>query len=159
MVKLVRVDDRLLHGQIICAWVPFIEADTLVVASDEAAKDVLVSEIIESCGQNCINVYVKSVEETVEFLNAGTEDERVILVVGDLRDAMKIYKAGMRFSSINVGNIHHEDHGRRVTSSVIVNSEDESILDSFEALGVEIDIRDVPASEPTAYGHSKKPQA
>lgn len=155
MVKLIRVDDRLLHGQIICAWVPFIKADSLVVASDEAAKDSLVSEIIEACGQSCLDVHVKSVEDAVKFVNGGRTQE-VILVVGDLKDAMKLYKAGLKFTSLNIGNIHHEDNGRKVTPSVIVNSEDESIIESFEGLGVEIDIRDVPGSEPTAYEHKKQ---
>ncbi len=157
MVKLIRVDDRLLHGQIICAWVPFIKADALVVASDEAAKDSLVSDIIEACGQTCLDVHVKSLEDAVKFVNGGRTQERVILVVGDLKDAMKLYRAGLKFTSLNIGNIHHEDNGRKVTPSVIVNSEDESIIESFEGLGVEIDIRDVPASVPTAYEHRKKP--
>lgn len=155
MVKLIRVDDRLLHGQIICAWVPFIKADSLVVSSDEAARDAIASEIIESCGRNCFSVYVKSVEETAEFVTEECDSERVILVVGGLKDAMKIYEAGMRFASINIGNVHHE--GRQVTPSVIFDSEDEEIIGRFEELGVEIDIRDVPASAPTTYEHRKKP--
>ncbi len=155
MVSLVRVDDRLLHGQIICAWVPFIDADSLVVASDEAAGDALVSEIIESCGQNCLKVYVKSIKEAVRFVSSECADERVILVVGDLSDAMKLYKAGMKFPSLNIGNVHHDSDGRKVTGSVIVNDSDESIIESFEDLGVEIDIRDVPTSAPVAYEHRK----
>ena len=151
MLKLVRVDDRLLHGQIICAWVPFIQADSLVVASDEAAKDALVSEIIEACGQDCIKVNVKSVDETVGFLSDSSIDERVILVVGDLKDAMRIYRAGVKFASINLGNIHHENDGRVLTPSVIVNNEDEAVIAGFRGLGVEIDIRDVPGSDPAAY--------
>ena len=43
MVILVRVDDRLLHGQIICSWVPYLKADSLIVCSDEAASDKLLS--------------------------------------------------------------------------------------------------------------------
>jgi len=151
MLRLVRVDDRLLHGQIICAWVPFIQADSLVVASDEAAKDALVSEIIESCGQNCIKVNVKSVDETVGFLDGLPAGENVILVVGELKDAMRIYRAGAKFASINLGNIHHEVDGRVLTPSVIVNAEDEAVIAGFRALGVEIDIRDVPGSEPADY--------
>jgi len=151
MLKLIRVDDRLLHGQIICAWVPFIQADSLVVASDEASKDALVSEIIESCGKDCIKVAVKSVDETVSFIATESPDERVILVVGDLKDAMRIYEGGLKFPSLNLGNIHHDDGGRKLTASVIVNAEDEEIISRFTKLGVEIDIRDVPDREPASY--------
>lgn len=152
MVILVRVDDRLLHGQIICAWVPFTKATSLIVASDEAASDSLVSEIIESCGCNGdLAVRVKSVPDTIMFAKTHDDSERAILITGDLRDAMRVYEGGIRFSTLNLGNIHHEDDGRRITSSVIVNREDEALLERFEGLGVKIDIRDVPASAPATY--------
>lgn len=152
MVILIRVDDRLLHGQIICSWVPFIKADSLVVASDEAASDSLVSEIISACGCNELSVIVKSVADTVAYLNGdGGAEARVMLVVGELRDAMRLYELGMKFSSINLGNIHHEDNGRVITPSVIVNSEDEAVLRRLRDLGVSIEIRDIPKNESREY--------
>lgn len=152
MVILIRVDDRLLHGQIICSWVPFIKADSLVVASDEAASDSLVSEIISACGCNELSVIVKSVADTVAYLNGdGGAEARVMLVVGELRDAMRIYELGMKFSSINLGNIHHEDNGRVITPSIIVNSEDEAVLRRLRDLGVSIEIRDIPKNESREY--------
>ena len=152
MVILIRVDDRLLHGQIICSWVPFINADSLVVASDEAASDSLVSEIISACGCNELSVIVKSVADTVAYLNGdGGAEARVMLVVGELRDAMRLYELGMKFSSINLGNIHHEDNGRVITPSIIVNSEDEAVLRRLRDLGVSIEIRDIPKNESREY--------
>jgi PTS system mannose-specific IIB component len=151
MVILIRVDDRLLHGQIICSWVPFIKADSLVVASDEAASDSLVSEIISACGCSELSVRVKSVADTVAYLNGGGASERVMLVVGELRDAMRLYELGMKFSSINLGNIHHEDDGRAITPSIIVNGEDEAVLRRLRDLGVSIEIRDIPKNESKEY--------
>lgn len=152
MVILIRVDDRLLHGQIICSWVPFIKADSLVVASDEAASDSLVSEIISACGCNELSVIVKSVADTVAYLNGdGGAEARVMLVVGELRDAMRLYELGVKFSSINLGNIHHEDNGRVITPSIIVNSEDEAVLRRLRDLGVSIEIRDIPKNESREY--------
>ncbi|CAG0971345.1 PTS system, mannose-specific IIB component [Gammaproteobacteria bacterium] len=152
MVILIRVDDRLLHGQIICSWVPFVKADSLLVASDEAASDALVSEIISACGCNELSVMVKSVADTATYLNGGDGgQERVMLVVGELRDAMRLYDLGMRFSSINLGNIHHEDDGRAITPSIIVNGEDEALLRRFRELGVSIEIRDIPRNESKEY--------
>jgi len=152
MISLVRVDDRLLHGQVICAWVPFAEADFLIIASDEAAGDSLAREVMSSCAHNGLDVMVKSVDDSVRA--AEKEDSlghRVILVVGDLKDAMRVYTKGLEFKKLNIGNIHHEDGGRTIANSVIVDSEDEEIIERFVELGVSIDIRDVPATEPTRY--------
>lgn len=151
MVILIRVDDRLLHGQIICSWVPFIKADSLVVASDEAAADSLVSEIISACGCNELSVIVKSVTDTAAYLSGEGVSSRVMLVVGELKDAMRLYELGMKFPSINLGNIHHEDDGRAITPSIIVNGEDEALLRRFRDMGVTIEIRDVPKNESKDY--------
>lgn len=153
MLTLVRVDDRLLHGQIICAWVPFVKADSLVVASDEAAGDTLISEIIESCGCKGLNVNVRKIDDAVKCVKR-TEKDRIILIVGNLADAMRVYEQGLRFTTLNLGNIHHEDSGRKITPSVIVNREDEEIIGKFRSLGVSIEIRDVPASSSSPYPES-----
>lgn len=155
MVSLVRVDDRLLHGQIICAWVPFMKADMLIVASDEAASDSIVSDIISSCGHKGLGVQVKSLKDAVSYLE-GAADEKVILILGDLADAMKVYELGLRFGSINLGNIHHEENGRRMTPSVIVDDDDVVIMDRLRLLGVRVVIQDVPASLPREYSPAGK---
>jgi len=151
MIILVRVDDRLLHGQIICAWVPVVRADALIVASDAAAGDELVREIMASCANPGLSVRVMGLREAAEYLSSGPTDERTILIVGELADAMKLYEGGIRFTSLNIGNVHHEEGGRKIAPSVIVNHEDEEVMEKFAGLGVELDIRDVPGSGPAGY--------
>jgi len=157
MVIFVRVDDRLLHGQIICTWVPHIKADALVIASDEAARDSLVTDIISSCGHKGLTVCVKSLKDAVAHVSTCECGERAILIVGDLKDAMTVYENGFRFETLNLGNIHHEEGGREVTPSIIINPDDEEIIRRFESLGVRIDIRDVPASAPARHGARRGP--
>ncbi len=157
MIILVRVDDRLLHGQIVCAWVPFVRADALIVASDEAAGDSIVREIMASCGHDGLNVSVESIDEVARHVSSGADgDSRAILVVGELRDAMRIYEAGMKFKTLNIGNIHHGENGRMLAPSVIINGEDESIIERFEDMGVKIDIRDVPTSVGVVYTRKRR---
>jgi PTS system mannose-specific IIB component len=151
MVTLVRVDDRLLHGQVICAWVPHMRADVLLIASDEAAGDALAAEIIASCGYKGLNVKVKGVEEAASY--AGGPEAcaaRVMLIVGDLRDAIRLYEQGLRFERLNIGNVHHEN-GRTITPYAVLDRADEGIIERLKGLGVEIEFRDVPASEPAPY--------
>ncbi|MBI5561999.1 MAG: PTS sugar transporter subunit IIB [Deltaproteobacteria bacterium] len=153
MIILVRVDDRLLHGQIICSWVPHLKADTLIVASDDAAADELTSRIMEACSCKELYVTVMKVEDAVRRVHsiAGNGEGRVILIVGRVKDAMKLYESGIRFDALNLGNVHHDGGGRAVAASVILNHEDEECIERFASLGVAIDIRDVPTREPVEY--------
>lgn len=151
MLSLVRVDDRLLHGQIICAWVPFVNADELIVASDEAAGDALVSEIMGSCSCDGLGVSVTRVEDVSAELRRADNGHRAILIFANLADAMRAYDNGLKFTSINIGNVHHEENGRRLTNSVVLNPEDDGIIERFVASGVAIDLRDVPTGRSTKY--------
>ncbi len=152
MINLVRVDDRLLHGQIICAWVPYCSADMLIVASDAAASDELLKEILMSCTQGGLGVKVLNVEDAVEVLLAGSySDEQVILVVGNLHDAFRLFEQGIHFKALNLGNLHHENGGRMLTPSVTVDNKDEALLSKLAGKGVAIEIRDVPTSASLPY--------
>jgi len=64
---------------------------------------------------------------------------------------MRLYEGGFRFSSLNIGNVHHGDGGRKISLSVILNGEDEKLMERFESLGVKIDVRDVPTAEPVPH--------
>lgn len=157
MISLVRVDDRLLHGQIICAWVPYLKADTLIVASDVAAADGIVREIMCSCAYKGLSVIVKNLEDVVSGIGTGVSwGERCILIVEGLRDALRVYEEGMKFKALNIGNIHHDTEGRKIAPSVILSREDEDIIEKFINRGVKMDIRDVPSSAPVEFVSRKK---
>lgn len=153
MAVLIRVDDRLVHGQITTTWVPYTKAEKILVASDEVARDRLKSDAIGCCAYSGLTIVIKSVEESV--LAAKSEDfidTNTILLVSGLADAMRLYEGGMEFDSLNVGNIHHASgECRDITPSICIDDKDEEILERFGDLGVEIDLRDVPSSNPGPF--------
>ncbi len=152
MILLVRVDDRLLHGQVLGAWVPFMDADFLIIASDESASDSFRTAVMSACGDQHLRVLIKRIEDVMdEVEEEDLREARGILIVSDLKDAMRLYDKGLRFTSLNIGNIHHSNDGRRLSRSVIINREDEEIIERFESFGVEIDIRDIPTRPPVPY--------
>jgi mannose/fructose/N-acetylgalactosamine-specific phosphotransferase system component IIB len=152
MIKLVRVDDRLLHGQTLYAWVPFVKADLVVVASDEVDCNAFARAVLSAYSDRKLRVIVKRVKEAVKELGKESlANSRVVLIVSDLRDAMRIYNEGLRFTSLNIGDVHHMAKGRRVSRSVMLNKGDEEIIEEFERLGVTIDIRDIPSSPSVPY--------
>lgn len=153
MAVLIRVDDRLVHGQITTTWVPYTKAETILVASDEVARDRLRRYAIGCCAYSGLTIVIKSVEESVETAKSeGFNDTRTILLVSGLADAMRLYMGGMEFKSLNVGNIHHgSGKCRDITPSICIDEKDEEILERFGELGVEIDLRDVPSSNPGPF--------
>lgn len=153
MISLIRVDDRLVHGQITTTWVPHLKADTILVASDELASDRMRADAIACCAYKGLSIVVKNIADSIEAaVSQGLASARVILIVAGLADAMRLYEGGFKFSAINIGNIH-SDTGecRTITPSICIDESDEETLERFEALEVAIDLRDVPSSSPGAF--------
>lgn len=147
-----RVDDRLIHGQTMCAWVPYVDATSLVVASDDVAADKVKSSIMTSCCCDEIDVCVKSVDELLDDPNKEClQGERVLLIVGDIKDAMRLYEGGVKFETLNIGNLHYKEETKQVSRTVSFDKEDEAIISDLSGAGVNIDIREVPDSEPVEF--------
>jgi PTS system mannose-specific IIB component len=146
MVSLIRVDDRLVHGQVTTTWVPYLKADTILVASDEVASDRMRSGAIGCCAFKGLKIIVKDIAASVEAAaSVGLASKTVILLVSGLKDAMRLYEGGLEFKALNIGNIHDTNGDcRTITPSICIDAEDELILERFESLGVAIDLRDVP---------------
>lgn len=148
-IVLVRVDDRLLHGQVMEAWLPFCKATCLIVANDEAKANPVQRLAIESCSSKGTKIMVMGIDESIDELKSKDFlNERIIMIIESLQDAMKLYRAGIRFPSLNVGNIHHtENNNMALSPSVFIDSEDVDYLKRFQEAGVKIDIRGVPSDK------------
>jgi len=156
VIALVRVDDRLVHGQVMEGWVPYFKADNIIVASDEVARSAFHREAIESCSHGSLVVKVADAKDAIHDICEGRYDTcRVIILVSGLRDAMRLYEGGIHFTELNIGNIHHGGEGRMITKSVYVDREDEEIIDRFMGLGIAIEIRAVPYERVVAYKEGK----
>lgn len=152
MKLFVRIDDRLLHGQVLEAWVPYLIAHSVLVASDEIAGAGLQSALIKACHIKDVDVTVMGVEEALKVIvSDGRTHMTMLVIVGSLTDAMRLYEGGARFDSLNIGNVHHRGGGRVVTPSVELDSEDEDIIKRLRSAGVEVEIRTLPSRPSVRY--------
>lgn len=142
----VRVDNRLIHGQIIVAWLPFTGAKRLVAANDALAADVVRQEILSLAVPGGVEAVFSPVAETAGLFtgNGGKKTVDALVVLADLPDARRAYEAGLPIKILNVGNLHYAPGKRQVAAHIAVNEEDEGILKQFEARGVELDFRALP---------------
>lgn len=89
MIKFCRIDDKLLHGQIVMAWTRFVGAEHIVVVNDEAAQDQFKKMTLGLAKPAGVGLSVFTVEEAIKKLGAGTK--KVIMVVtGNTNDALRL---------------------------------------------------------------------
>lgn len=145
-IALVRIDNRLVHGQILEAWVPFIKAKCIIVVSDSAACDFYCETVIRMAVPSAIEVLILTVEDFAKTYtfnrNAG---KKTIVLFSSVADAYRAYKLGFHFDNLNIGNIYNEEyklcHG---TSVFLCDDEIKDLLKLLENEGVAIVIRRIP---------------
>lgn len=141
---LVRIDNRLIHGQIIETWLPYTGARRVVVANDELVHDVLQQEIMSLAIPQTVDSDFVSVENLQSALQEAGDGSDVIVLFSSCADARRAFDAGFGFHILNVGNVHYSPGRRQVSPSVALSDEDENCLRHLSKKGVELDFRCVP---------------
>lgn len=142
----VRIDNRLIHGQIIETWLPYTGAQAVIVANDELAGDVLQQEIMSlAIPQTVVSsfVCVEALPLALDDCESGEAGDAIILF-SNCSDAKRAFDAGFDFDILNVGNVHYSPGKKQVSPSVALSDEDESCLRHLNRKGVALDFRCVP---------------
>jgi mannose/fructose/N-acetylgalactosamine-specific phosphotransferase system component IIB len=151
-VALIRVDNRLVHGQVLEAWLPALDAHGILVADDEAASNVLARSAMALAIPPKALFQVEKVAAAAELLRPGGRGApgvRTLLLVRDVRDAVALRELGVPIPRLNVGNIHFANGRRQVAPSVYLDAGEMEALARLAAGGTEVEVRAVPSEHPT----------
>lgn len=144
-----RIDNRLVHGQVIEAWIPHVRAKVLLVANDDLASDELRQEIMRLAVPSDVTFLCCLVKETqtmVRHLNAQQPNQHVLVLFSNCADARIAHVSGLAFAVVNIGNLHYGPGKEQVCEHIALGPEDRICLDYFAKNGVEIDFRCVPSA-------------
>jgi len=142
-VVLARVDDRLLHGQVVEGWAPYVHADTIVVASDTVCLEKDRCRLMEIIVPDHIDLKVIPLEDLADFLK-NSEGSKILLLFAGLDDVLSVLENGVPLDRINVGNLHNIKGGTEITPSVFLNSDDLEAVRRLVYRGVTVEAREVP---------------
>jgi PTS system mannose-specific IIB component len=143
----VRVDNRLVHGQVVETWLPYTGATTIIVANDKVAEDMLTQQIMSLAIPQTMNASFVSVRDLLHLQKTSmwtSSQSSTLVLFSNCEDARRAYQNGFSFSAINIGNIHYAPGKRQLSPSVAVNEQEEACLRFFLDSKVRLDFRCVP---------------
>ncbi len=152
-IVLIRVDDRLIHGQILESWIPYLKAQCVVVANDMLSEDqfqmaILSMAVPERIKLRMVGVEsVKDLSEDPELLNKTT-----LIIVSSVLDAYRIVQKGIP-ARINLGNMRSSGCDKQLMHSFWVNKEDILMLKEMIAQGISINLQSVPREKEIDINH------
>lgn len=145
-----RVDNRLVHGQVIEAWLPYTGAKHLVVANDELAADLMRQQIISLAVPQRITTHFIPVGELAPTLTACGDECFVLFAT--CKDARRACDAGVSMNVLNMCNLHYAPDKLQVLPHVALSAEDREDLHALRQRLVQLDFRCVP-TEPLRGPH------
>jgi N-acetylgalactosamine PTS system EIIB component len=154
VIALVRVDNRLLHGQILETWIPKLGIEEVVVADDEAAGSELARAAMTLCVPPELPAYIVPLREA-SWPALAQKKAPVLVLVRDVSALAAARGSGLSpelAPRVNVGNVHFGPGRKPVTPSVFLSGPELQILRDLAAAGFEIEARAIPSEPPAGMG-------
>lgn len=150
MIALVRIDNRLLHGQILEAWAPRLGTREVVVADDDAARSPLARAAMTLCVPPEMPARVCTLAE-VDFAALAADPRPILLLLRDVEGLARARALGLSpgmVPRVNLGNVHYEPGRRQISPSVFLTRDEVDTLLALAEEGFEIEARAVPSEPP-----------
>jgi mannose/fructose/N-acetylgalactosamine-specific phosphotransferase system component IIB len=147
-----RVDDRLIHGQVVIAWGSRLRPRRIWVVDDDAAANAWERDLLASAAPG-VEVRVVGVTEAAAGYAGEVEAEGgAFLIVRSLKTAMALIEAGAPIQVLNLGGLHYAPGRTKVNEYIYLDAEDRARARALHERGVKLEVQDVPASSPRALG-------
>jgi fructoselysine and glucoselysine-specific PTS system IIB component len=146
MIKMTRIDYRLLHGQVAFAWTNNLSADAILIANDEVVNDKFRKQTLNLAKPNGVKLIFKSIEDSIKAIESGVTDKyKVFIIVENVQDAYRLAKGTDKITKINLGLSAKRENTKNIAKAVYVNDEEIAQLKELSASGqIEILVKQAP---------------
>ncbi len=145
MIALLRVDHRLLHGQIAYSWVTYLGVNCILIANDGVMNDALRKAAIELAKPNGIKLVIKGINDSIKAINSGVTDKyKLLIVVEKTDDAITLAKNCDRIKEIDLGNIKDREGAKQIGLLFNITEDEELKLKELVDSGVKVGVQRLP---------------
>jgi mannose/fructose/N-acetylgalactosamine-specific phosphotransferase system component IIB len=143
-----RIDDRLIHGQVVVGWGQPLDVGFVVLVDDEVATSDWEQDLYRMGVPPEMEVYFLTADDAVNELPRFRADHRRgILLTGDIDTMLRLVRGG-GITHVNLGGIHHRAGRTQRLRYVFLSPDEEQALRDLAATGVTISAQDVPGARP-----------
>ncbi len=149
-IVLTRIDDRLIHGQVVTAWVKHTDANRILIVDDPLTKDTFMQRILRSAAPAGITVEVKGVSEAANFLKEDAETgEKLMILVKGPQNLESLVDEGVKLPLIILGGMGAKAGRKKFNRNVSASEEEIACMKRLEEKGAVVQFQLVPDEKPT----------
>ena len=150
MIQMIRIDERLIHGQVAVLWSKELGVDRIVVVNDKAAADPILVSTLKMAAPSAVKVIILSHEKANVLLNdPRLADAKVLVVVNSPQDAQKLVERVTGIQKVNIGNYGkaniESDTRKQLNDNVFLDESDRDALKKIISVGIPTEYQLIPA--------------
>lgn len=150
MIKLVRIDHRLIHGQVAFAWTNFIGADCILIANDAVAADEFRKSTLRLAKPTGVKLVFKTIDDSIKALSTGVTDSyKLFIVLETIQDALRLVEGYPDIKYINLGLSQKQEGSVALGNAVYATPDELEALKAMTAKGIEIEMKQGPRDSGT----------
>ena len=147
MICFCRIDDRLIHGQVVTTWVNIKKIEQIIVVNDKVAEDKIQKNILNMAAPQGVKVHTFGVEKFADVYKTTPIKKMTMLLFTNSNDVDRVVELGVDIKELNIGGMRYQEGRKQLTKALSVTPEEEKAFHSLMDKGVDITIQMVPNDE------------
>ena len=151
-LRLVRIDDRLIHGQVIAVWLRALGGKRIVIVDDATARDEFLREVLTLAAPHGVQVEVHDVAAgAVRLMELAPSPEPVMVLARSPRTILALRQAGVPIEVVDLGGMGAGPGRKRIHKTISVSPDEIRDLQAIEKLGTRVEIQIVADDRPIPF--------
>jgi mannose/fructose/N-acetylgalactosamine-specific phosphotransferase system component IIB len=153
-IVLTRIDDRLLHGQVVVSWIPFLKVNEVLIIDNEYAEDEFMSCLIKEASPDSVTVNVLTVENSANYLKELKDNEKKILILSRyIENIIELINLNININKINIGGLGHGNERKKYINAIHLSDKELALLNNIAANGVDVEFQTLPNDKALKLGN------
>ena len=150
-IALCRVDERLIHGQVMTSWIGNTGAQRIVIIDDDLYNDDFMKQVLILAAPPNIKIQVLNVNKFIELISKNENDKKTIILFKHPKYVLETLKKGLELNEIIIGNMGPNSEREKVTKNVYVSSKERDLLKNIEQLKCKVFLQMLPSDEKVLF--------
>lgn len=144
--RLVRVDFRLMHGQVIANWLNQVDGNAIMIVNDKLSTDSFMKNVYKMAAPKGVRVSIFSLEKALEKIQSDeyTRGRQLVVLFQSVSDAKEAYDKGFPMKELQIGGLGSGKNRVQISNQIYLNRSDTDKLLELSGKGVRVYLQAVP---------------
>lgn len=150
-IELVRIDDRLIHGQVATTWTRNYEIEQILIIDDKAKNDPVAQSVANFAVPEGVKVFIFGVEQFSRVMKKNPITRKTMLLFTNPIDILFLVEKGLEIKEVNAGGMRFKEGRKRLHKAISVTKEEDQAFKKLILKGIHINVQMVPKDPRVDY--------